>query len=825
MLTMLCLASCSDDDTSSMQGCPGNNLRSESGKCGCDWPHPEKDDDKYWDESENRCIDPTTNPTINCPGNVEAVDKDNDGTLDCLEDQGCDNNPLRTHAGRCGCNWPYPQKFDDYDYDKDGTLDCHDNKHNDNDGGKTEPGFCGFGMKETDTDKDGTPDCIDACPYNAQKTTPGVCGCGIPDDDTDGDGTPDCADKCIDDPNKIDPGVCGCGEPDIDSDNDYTLDCKDPYPYSHCTDSSPFFNATENLYCIKNANDFYLLHQQQTTNLEGAKIHILKDINLGDLNNFMNEAGDCLFDFSVPKDPSNPSSEKDLPDSFLHNLTHYAEFISADDEIKTITLDRNVEGKRIRCPLPYPLFDEIKNSKVERIRISLDIQEDTIDPYQATASLAHKTQGAHIEDVIFDGEIQVNAWREVGGLVSIDYCSTFKNVRCEHATINAPNAESVGGIVGHVDPCSNSATTIYHTSPDHKHTVSSITGSTFAGGVVGRSYASLSIHNMSVSLNTLTANDRRGGYAGALIGYTTVGPVGSTLQNIDLTFDTITSSDYAGGLIGSIPASNLTNIKNIISIGRQNITGKTVGGLIGKVISTTGESLTLQNIYSAVGNDDTGDTVSKISGTFAAGGLIGKAEVGVDLNNVSIYVREMDTSEHLGAIVGYMALSKPQTWTNVTAVTKLTSTDTTKGGFICGSIAMEETAKLTFQNTVVGGITNNTSYPLISNIIRADCDKGNTCFEGTNAYYFYQTKPGELDPQSKLDSIFTPVDSSTSVGTSDIIDKLNAAFPMPCSWKLGNVVVGNHGAKKQLMFPVFKDYLNYLMGIVFETPEGASGEQ
>ena len=121
--TKLCLLiastlfACSCSDDSSTDGCPDNSLRSESGKCGCEWPHPEKDDAKYWSESEQRCIE-SNHPQQNvCANGVAEIDNDSDGIIDCLEDQGCDRNPERSHAGECGCEWPHPEAFDDHDYD------------------------------------------------------------------------------------------------------------------------------------------------------------------------------------------------------------------------------------------------------------------------------------------------------------------------------------------------------------------------------------------------------------------------------------------------------------------------------------------------------------------------------------------------------------------------------------------------------------------------------------------------------------------------------------------------------------------------------------
>ncbi|MDJ0765845.1 MAG: MopE-related protein [Myxococcota bacterium] len=102
----------------------------------------------------------------------------------------------------------------DPDSDGDGALDCAELC--DNDPLKTEPGVCGCGVADTDSDGDGAADCNDNCPNDPNKTEPGVCGCGVPETDSDGDGAADCNDNCPNDPNKTEPGVCGCGVPETD---------------------------------------------------------------------------------------------------------------------------------------------------------------------------------------------------------------------------------------------------------------------------------------------------------------------------------------------------------------------------------------------------------------------------------------------------------------------------------------------------------------------------------------------------------------------------------------------------------------------------------
>jgi hypothetical protein len=101
------------------------------------------------------------------------------------------------HVGVCGCDTPV-------DSDHDGIPSCMDVC--DNDPLKTSPGVCGCGVADTDTDYDGTPDCNDGCPSDPNKIAPGQSGCGVcgvadTDTDTDHDTHPDCVDACPLNPN------------------------------------------------------------------------------------------------------------------------------------------------------------------------------------------------------------------------------------------------------------------------------------------------------------------------------------------------------------------------------------------------------------------------------------------------------------------------------------------------------------------------------------------------------------------------------------------------------------------------------------------------
>ncbi len=126
----------------------------------------------------------------------------------------------------------------------------------DNDPLKTAPGICGCGVSDVDTDNDGTADCNDQCPTDPAKVNFGACGCGVvdvptvyyADVDNDGFGDPSSplagftcivpagyvtnnTDLCPTDGNKQAPGLCGCGNVDVDINNNNICDTQEPEPF------------------------------------------------------------------------------------------------------------------------------------------------------------------------------------------------------------------------------------------------------------------------------------------------------------------------------------------------------------------------------------------------------------------------------------------------------------------------------------------------------------------------------------------------------------------------------------------------------------------
>lgn len=194
---------------------------------------------------------------------INPSDADGDHIPD-YDDQ-CPNDNKKSEPGVCGCG------VADNDSNDNGTIDCLEEDQQGNnpaeaedncpaDPNKIDPGLCGCGVADTDSDLDGNPDCNDGCPTDPAKDAAGICGCNKVDIDADANGQIDCTennddnngsnpdnsnpdgsnpddsnpdspdqtDNCPDDPNKTDPGVCGCGVSDIDANNNGAADCLDP---------------------------------------------------------------------------------------------------------------------------------------------------------------------------------------------------------------------------------------------------------------------------------------------------------------------------------------------------------------------------------------------------------------------------------------------------------------------------------------------------------------------------------------------------------------------------------------------------------------------
>ena len=153
----------------------------------------------FWMRLETSLRSDTDGDTIpdwrdNCPtvANTNQSDGNNNGIGDACEapaDTDMDGVPDSTD--NCPTVSNVGQENADGDLFGDVCETC------DNDPLKSEPGACGCGTADTDTDGDTVPDCVDTCDNDPNKDEPGQCGCGIADTDTDGDTRANCLETCI----------------------------------------------------------------------------------------------------------------------------------------------------------------------------------------------------------------------------------------------------------------------------------------------------------------------------------------------------------------------------------------------------------------------------------------------------------------------------------------------------------------------------------------------------------------------------------------------------------------------------------------------------
>lgn len=252
----------------------------------------------------------------------------------------------------------------------------------------------------------------------------------------------------------------------------------------------------------------------------------------------------------------------------------------------------------------------------------------------------HKISGLSIN--VNDADVSVGFIGNAGDL-------TVKNLTFENVTVNAPNADSVGAVVGYVngslnlsdvtvtgsingaDGTSGIAGRVYAADSDDTISLSNVTNNATvtapkkAGGIIGSissssaSFASLTMTN--VSNEGAVTSPENGTGTGGIIGYLaeTAHIEMNTVTNTGaITVNGAGANDTAGGIIGILVAEEnmtgtLTGLRNEADISSGNQAGGIVGRMQG---STDFELITLQapvNTGKITGGEGTG----------LAGGIIG----------------------------------------------------------------------------------------------------------------------------------------------------------------------------------------------------------
>lgn len=253
---------------------------------------------------------------------------------------------------------------------------------------------------------------------------------------------------------------------------------------------------------------------------------------------------------------------------------------------------------------------------------------------------------AVVRDLTLTGSVQSTA-SDVGGLVGSINAGTISGVTVNvSVTTTGGGAASVGGLAGDV----NSATIEDSTSTG---TVDNQTNGSFTGGLVGKTFGSIT--------GSSATGDVSGVYAvGGLAGYSD-GDIDQSSASGDVTGDTSENGDATGGLVGETYGGTISNSTASGAVSG----GGSVGGLVGyaedRDISNSSASGTVagtgSDVGGLVGYIDTGDiTDSYASGAVQStgrrvGGLLGHG-IGFVTVQDSYATGRVSGSDYVGGLVG-----------------------------------------------------------------------------------------------------------------------------------------------------------------------------
>lgn len=621
-------------------------------------------------------IDKKTETTNICGCGTAETDSDNDTVPDCNDV--CPNNgskKIDLDKGVCECDYEGDVNADT---DDDTIKDCVDlcpedpNKYD-----ESNIGECQCGEPETDLDGDTIKDCKDVCPENENITTEaerdasacgcdkeclpcpegallevkGVCGCYIETitdgenkntGDADEDGVIDCFDICpnnkliTDSLEEIEnlseyyeseeylaiKARCDYG----DADGDGVLDDLDACPTNPAESSDPenCVYYIEDTYTIRHALDLDKLEQimylrTKTGNMETLKVQVLNDINLAYEWKYK-PIDDMNFELQKREITYTDDGECIVKSPALY--LSKVELIGADSA-NPPKITATIGDKR--CALDNALFNSVTETKIENIKLDLDVSGN------GHAILANEANiDSYFTDIEVKGTLRTDATTSsetgVGGLVgtaTADQFNTsklvFTNCYGNGVNVYAPNADNVGGLIGYAG--------FLYFNFKTKHIAGHIEGSENVGGAFGKL-----INNGSYS--------------------THINPPDSGMLRNEA--DEVTGLTAVGGFVG-LSAISLKNIINTIN----SVNGKggtNVGGLAGKVASTTPITISYidnqVNTVQSLGQDVGGlagsvttqknaqiemikNNVTSVSGTINVGGLIGNVNVETPANDTN----------------------------------------------------------------------------------------------------------------------------------------------------------------------------------------------
>ena len=627
------IVDCLEEANKPEDKCPDDPDKTEPGECGCGKPEV-----SGCGEAVDQCPD---DPDKTEPGECGCGKPEVAGCGEAVDQ--CPDDPDKTEPGECGCGNPEVEGC--------GEITIVDNCPDDPN--KNDAGVCGCGVADDDSDGDGVYDCNDVCkddPYKSEAE--GVCGCGVSDDDSDGDGTPDCKDSCPADPDKTAAGECGCGVKEVagcgkfDADGDEISDDEDPCPTNPDTTLTAkdckVVNEIDRTATIRHAFDLYTLAEslkKDTTHDKQWKITVTNDLNFGYVN--MNGLAEKAGMEALLTDVEDGDCTIKSPAITMVNSVF-------DGKGKTIT----AVYKDKSCSLDNALFETVSTKRT--MSIPKDVAATTVDDIKlrmdvkgaAHALFANEIEGnVTASNISVKGKLTTTATENVGGLTghlngnsfqSSYWESTLNNCYTEDVSIEAPNADYVGGLIGYLQRGNvYMKTTTRVTSVVGKDRVGGVFGDVTAGDQGRTTLGSMEGSTIQSIVGTVSGHSFVGGFAGT----TNIGGLDnmrSRVTNVKAT------GDYVGGLAGSLSTrsknggfvSNTTS--RIDTIDAPN--SSSVGGLVGTGISSC------EAVLSQIGS---------ISGKSNVGGLLGETnDFSVTLKMVQSRVDKVSGEENVGGLFG-----------------------------------------------------------------------------------------------------------------------------------------------------------------------------
>ncbi len=580
--------------------------------------------------------------------------------------------------------------------------------------------------------------------------------------------------------------VCKKGICILDTDGDGVQDEEDLCKYNASISSK---NAELSEYkCIpydKSSGTFYVYTAQNLLQLYGfwtnnkatddngnvvsinsasiRNVVLQNDVNLALLNNVADDGKCAISGFSA------------LP-------LMYKTF---DGNGKKIYAVRQSDG--MRCSLSTSLFGSVTDSTIENLSVDLDVDGKKARAILAEEAISVDGEACSFSNIELSGTLSsgYDGALGVGGLVGYVKGSTdgsgkpvyvsFEQCRAEDISVLAPNADSVGGMIGKIDSSSariNWGETV--------HYIDTVKGNKYVGGLIGFSSETNSnvVTDNKLSnfiVRSVSGQSYVGGYTGTGVGKS-IAIVADKIEGLD---------DYVGGGFGSHSSGSGTWGDLSVHI-NEVVGGNYIAGVFGGTSSASRHSI--PNIYAEIGSITGGRIIGGVIGTAGgyAGGDYTNYNVSIGLIK-SVNAKEVSTLTALG-IGGLIALcqsvdpNKECSFENISICSNLSSYTGVKPNGLVGkgrSGAPDSTRAFITSNLMTASkryVGKNTLQTSLSGAIGNEMAQSNVYYALATTGEYAQVDKNVEDKaiayqESKLADVLAILGSNWEAGTCKLMNE------------------------------------------------------